>query len=656
MISFLLQRPRVFLGCAIGGLALAFRLVGIGDILTVDEPQWVFRSQYFVQSLSNGDPGGTFQGTHPGVLPMMLIGTGLNARAWWTGERLTSPSIGAFRTAAKIPIAIATSLLTGVIAVLIMRLWGAWSGMFAGLFLGLEPVLVGYSQLAHVDALLAYLTLLGMLVLLLYRREPRPRYLIAAGVIAGCALLTKLPALVLLPFAAYALWSSAHEVHQTLRLWLGYCGVAAAVFVLLWPSMWLKALPNTAYIRRDVAYVTAQAHGVNTDISLAVTRLFYARALLTRMTPLTLFGAVLGCALLLRRQGERRADTLLLLATVLLLLGGLTTTAKRADRYALPIIAVCVMLAGGGLGMMAAVRPRWRAVLLVAPAALAALSFRLAPAAFAYRSPLEPWVDHTQIGWGEGLEDAAAFLNQQPRAETLQVASWYPAVFSEFFRGQTFSLSSRDDPRVDAVVLYSNMSGRGPGVAATDILEEYASRRPEFVASVHGTKTAWVYPGNSVDRYPDHIGELIAREGLGTKGAVAIEAGALLPVPPESLTGLRVLFATFSSRPTTAHVHVEVRGSPDGPVLRTATIPAATLEDRVWRTISFEPLRDRAGGMVYIGITSPDGEPGNAVTIMFQKEEMRAGTFFLRRRALRPGESRGEFARSGDLAVTLVTE
>ncbi len=45
------------------------------------------------------------------------------------------------------------------------------------------------------------------------------------------------------------------------------------------------------------------------------------------------------------------------------------------------------------------------------------------------------------VGWGEGLAEAARFLDEQPEAQNLRVAAWYGHnVFGPFFAGQSYDL------------------------------------------------------------------------------------------------------------------------------------------------------------------------------------------------------------------------
>jgi hypothetical protein len=73
------------------------------------------------------------------------------------------------------------------------------------------------------------------------------------------------------------------------------------------------------------------------------------------------------------------------------------------------------------------------------------------------------------------------------------VATWYPIIFREFFRGTTLSLSSRNDARVDYVVTYRNMRGRPPDSGPSKVLEEFADEVPVVAIRVAGLEVAWIY-------------------------------------------------------------------------------------------------------------------------------------------------------------------
>ncbi len=652
-------------GAVVALIAFLLRLYGLGAILTVDEPQWVFRADRFMDAFALGDPGATFQGTHPGVVPMLLIGSGIRVREFLTGEELVSPTIGSFRTAAKLPIALAMAVGIGCAAAFGVRLWGKAAGLGVGGALALDPLLVGHAQLAHVDALLAVLMVLTLLAALMYARTRETRLLFLSGALGGLALLTKLPAVFLGPLVLATLWRQARSqgigLQRVVRDGARWLAAAGAVFFLLWPSMWLNVLPNARYLGRDIRTARSASPVGETAELGGRAMAFYPRAALTRATPALLALAVGGVAVMARRRGSARRDALLLAGAAVGFLVFLSLVDKRADRYILPALAYMDVLAGigwgalmtvpHGLGRRLRLLPRALAVLL--PVGLTLQILLLAPYAIAYRSSLSVREELTQSGWGEGMEEAAAMLNAHPLATELRVASWYAPVFREFFHGTTMTLSSRDDARVTHVVLYRNMRGRPADDRATGILDEFSGRTPVATVHVLGREVAWIYATDSSVLFTEHAGELVGAAAAAGPGT-AVEVGQFIPVPSDGLGGIRLVFATFSSRPTTADLVLHVREQPDGSDLRTVSIPAATLEDGQWREIRFAPIEHSAGKTYYLSVTSPNGAPGNAVTVRFRSADLRPGSMVLLRRPLGEGERREALQRRGDLAYDLL--
>ncbi len=331
---------------------------------------------------------------------------------------------------------------------------------------------------------------------------------------------------------------------------------------------------------------------------------------------------------------------------------------KQGDRYLLPALLTLTVL--GGIGL-ARILQTGKAGIIVGSGALilfAMFTVSLQPYALSYLSPLAWQEDPTQTGWGEGLEAAAEYLNRHPLARELRVATRYPVVFQEFFHGVTMSLSSRNDHRVDYVILYRSMRGRSKDSSATEILAEYATRVPVRTIRVLGKDLAWIYRTDSVDLFPEHVGELlgvqsVAGERSETGGASAIEVGQTITPTRDGLSGVRLLFSTFSSRANTPEVTIHLREDPDGSDVRTVQLDARTLQDRAWRDITFPPISDSKGKQYYLAVTSPRGYPGNAITANYQPRDILRGTLVLLRRPLRAGERKTDFVRDGDLAYTL---
>jgi hypothetical protein len=112
----------------------------------------------------------------------------------------------------------------------------------------------------------------------------------------------------------------------------------------------------------------------------------------------------------------------------------------------------------------------------------------VAPYYLTYYNPLLGGVPRAAttipVGWGEGLEQAAYYLNRLPEAESLAVSSWYSDIFNPYFVGQrqSFSDDGRAQLAADYVVFYVNQIQRQkpyPG-----LVDYFRSREPEFVVAV----------------------------------------------------------------------------------------------------------------------------------------------------------------------------
>jgi len=100
------------------------------------------------------------------------------------------------------------------------------------------------------------------------------------------------------------------------------------------------------------------------------------------------------------------------------------------------------------------------------------------------------------IGWGEGLDQAARYLNTQPNAAKLKVASWYPdGPFSYLFVGETslkdLPTSAKDLPKVDYLVLYTHQWQRQ--LPSQEFLADFENITPEKVVTIGNLEYARIY-------------------------------------------------------------------------------------------------------------------------------------------------------------------
>jgi hypothetical protein len=105
------------------------------------------------------------------------------------------------------------------------------------------------------------------------------------------------------------------------------------------------------------------------------------------------------------------------------------------------------------------------------------------------------------IGWGEGLDLAADYLNELDREEPPVVASWYRNQFAPYYQGQTIDLSNQESAlTADYAVFYLNQVQRG--FPSQEILNYFRQREPAHVVIVRGIEYAWIYEGPIIGQQP----------------------------------------------------------------------------------------------------------------------------------------------------------
>lgn len=657
----------IFIGVFL--VALFIRLPGLGSFMTADEANWMVRSGEFWNNLFlNNDPGGTFRTSHPGVLTMWLSGGGVFFEELRLGYHIDQSNLADFRLAAVLPIAVATSLLIALIGLQFSLLYPQRQYSFLpALFLALDPYLTGMSQIVHLDALLALCMVSSLLQLCLYVKEEEEsrkiRYLIFSGIIASGAFLNKfLPALWLVPLMTSLLFFSIpgsffHRLRIISTKLLLLFGVSGLVFYLLWPTL-LVMKNTTQYFTNDAVSIATVDH---VDISASDDPIqgsfFYLRTTLGRTSPFILILALtIGIITVSQAWRQKKIEpfSYLFLYSISYLLF-ISVISKKADRYALPSLVVWPLLSGFGIQVAMNVikniriysLPNWffKTLPWALVLALGIQTFSWSPYAIAYDSPLFPNIRLlSQQGWGEGLDEAAALLNTYPFGKQLSVASWYPTVFETYYKGDTYSLSSRDDQRVGMVVLYRNMQGRGPDDEGTNLWDEYKNQKPWQVLSIHNKPYVYLYRIVRVRNFPKTTAELIGSS----------EVGQLLSIEDNNWSSIDIGLATYSSRANnqdvTVHIRSDATSSQD---IRTITRNAKDILDSDWNTFAFEPITNSAEKTFFVSITSPTSTPGNAIAVRYSNEDIQPGQLFVLPRTEKNISNRQVFLRTGDMAYRI---
>jgi hypothetical protein len=551
------------------------RGLALDRFVTVDEPKWLMRSANFYNALARGNLKDTFQREHPGV---MITWAGTAGFLWrFPGYYKIAPEQAVTptrfhnflsshgRSSLDLLVAGRTFVVLGIVAALgaaflvTTRLLGVFPALLAFLLIAFDPFSVGLSRLLHLDGLVSALMLLSVLAFAGYLYLGRRKgYLLLSAVAAGLAWLTKSPAFFLAPFFGCMLmvegWkvglspalqagdrssrlkvggspptrrsasTVASQIWQTFSPLVIWFGVAALVFVLLWPAMWVDPLGSLEDVFSLASTYASEGHdsvlffnGIIYDVGQSPWH-FYPVAYLWRVTPVVLLGLILALVALILPHRLPQSSELRRLSLVLLLFSVLFTlflslSAKKFDRYLLPVFApLDIVAALGWLALLEALNrmvARWRvatrriagglllgAVLLVQMASV----WQTYPYYLNYYNPLlggpRKAVDVMMVGWGEGLDQAASYLNQKPDAEAMRVISWSAdGCFSYFFKGLAAAIDYDTTidalQRADYVVLYVNQWQRQ--IPYPEFLAFFEQFSPEYVIRIGGVEYARIY-------------------------------------------------------------------------------------------------------------------------------------------------------------------
>ncbi|TEU12805.1 MAG: phospholipid carrier-dependent glycosyltransferase [Anaerolineales bacterium] len=530
-------------------LAVVPRVLQLDVFLTPDEPVWIEGAVRFFQALLSREYAHAYHIDSPGITTMWVAGLGLIAKYL---TRSWAPSGGAasfwaflqsvplhpidvnFLFALRLPIALITSCTVVGAYLLVKEMFDRKVAVLSAIVIALDPFYMAHSRLILLDALVTSFMLLSILGFITYLKGRRSLgCVIFSGIAGGLAFLTKSPSLFLAPFMLFlALATNLLSISGSTRMFprrayrgfliLGIWAVTALlIYFLLWPAMWVDPIGMVSRTI-DKAVTHAGASELKGNFFLGRNELdpgllFYPVHLLFRMTPLTLLGTAASLALLVGKS-EKKLDILLLLAYVFLYMAFMTMGSTKAERYLLPVFPAVDILAAVGLcGLAKEVwqmsgPASWHANLkgssrlmvgLLAVLLLqAGFSLPYHPYYFSSHNPLMGGTIQVPqvllVGWGEGLDKAARYINEKKDAKALKVATFYrEQVFSPFSDSATkpFTAQSIFWNDIDYVVLYISQVQRKsfPFSGGSQTVDFFLSLQPEHTVRINGIEYAWIY-------------------------------------------------------------------------------------------------------------------------------------------------------------------
>jgi hypothetical protein len=499
---------------------------------------WFERAFYFTRAVLEGNWGATYQRYHPGVTITWLAGIpeqifaarngGLTIGQMMGFEPLKA---GLLQEAQQVSIILVVIVIAACIALtypLLRRLAGQRIALAGALLLALEPFYVGYSKVIHPDALLTSFMIVSALFLLVYLKEGRWLMLLLSGVFAGLSLLSKSPAVFLIPYAGLATttaavirWQRAKpapsltgwsgvlwQLLRTLAIWGVVAGI---VFFIAWPSMWVEPVQTVSLFIGGILRHRTRFHPnpvffngqiYETDPGIG----FFLATIGWKSTVVTLPFFLISAGFALRRWREPRSWPLwAMLAYAFFFLIQMSLANFKQVAYILPLFPALDIAAAFGLVWSAEAlakksdRPRLASGIIAAVLVLQAL---LTLASYPYFSAhynrllggtrtaqrVLPLQDH-----GEGMEVAARYLSSLPHGqdETAIIFERSAPVFQREFVGRTLATVS---PFHTYRIYGVNELVRGLREEEWQELWRADSQtEPLYTVDINGVTYVWVY-------------------------------------------------------------------------------------------------------------------------------------------------------------------
>lgn len=230
-------------------LTVFVRLESLHEVgLQSDERLWVGRSAQVLKRASKDLRHVTSHLPHPGVPTTVVVAIAQNMQAKINERRNCGEQPDCelhILDASRIGVVFFTSLFVPLVFLMCSWLLGAGWAFFCGVMLALDPRIIAYTRMVHIDGTLMVFFLLTLLLYFKSIRNGRALYTLFSGVAWGACLLTKPPGALLLPILfAYRLlrrfFLPVEGRRSPLLQWRDVWAVVLAhiVFVLCFTRLW----------------------------------------------------------------------------------------------------------------------------------------------------------------------------------------------------------------------------------------------------------------------------------------------------------------------------------------------------------------------------------------------------------------------------------
>jgi hypothetical protein len=544
-------------------LYVASRCVFLDRWIMIDEVHWVGRSANFYRALWSGELQYTFQQSHPGVMTMWA---GMFAYLFrfpeyvhQVGYNVTWPILDIEGNLRALGVHPGDMLVAGRVSKILMqgafylgsllfvrRLLGIQVAIVTGILIAFDPFLSGLDSMLHVDGLFTIIAFCAVLsvgwasVSGFGSKAPW----VVSGAISACAWLTRLQgliipliagAIIVFAIAAYRRQEKPGEpVSKVLRaglLWLGGWTVTSLV---LFPALWFDPIGTFDGLFTLSSQSVTEPHGVAVYFDGKIYRedpglLMYPLGIVWHMTPITMLGLVLFGAFAVRAWRRHAVPisawvTLgTLVAFCVVYFVGMSISAKKLDRYMLPLFPTLELLAAYGYLWAASFAVEYRRSIarysfpVIASALLifqGIATIGVFPYRLEYYNPVFGGAvaakDMFRFGYGEGTDQVRDFVILNARSDDKQVVTassvvdplftWIDkGVDSRFVFGPTFQAGT---PQGWYEIDFYAIGYQEAQVGGNSLQDDLLDYTPIKIVTIEGVDYYTVYPLNTYP-FPD---------------------------------------------------------------------------------------------------------------------------------------------------------
>jgi len=470
------------------------RLSGLNSFVTLDEPFWLSVGGNYYYALGQRELENTVYEYHPAVTTMSFVTAAflsyfpeyraLDQGYFDVDKEKFDPFLTEHGKDPMMLLYISRLYQTAMIVLfalviyyLLAHLLGDEFSLLVTALISSAPFFLGHSRVLSHEALVAFLVLASLFGLMAYLEDKNKRhYLFISAVSAAIAQLTKSSAMAMFPVVGLMLLVSVLENKKEIGIWSAlaahlkifgiWFAVMALAYFVLWPGMWVAPGKMLYEVYGNAFSYAFQGARLQVTQELQPSTFSLASAggairgfagdIVWRGTPLGWGGFLLAIIFFFGKAQtgftpllKKMTAYLFVNAMMFILLFSLAQGRNSAHYIMTSHVSVDAIAAlGWGFllqqwgekwkyGIKPAVKA-WIAVLLVGLQLISAFAFY--PYYYTYYNPLWSVVtgQRSESDYGEGMEQAAAYLAQKPNAAELKVFVFRGrGPFSYFFPGQT---------------------------------------------------------------------------------------------------------------------------------------------------------------------------------------------------------------------------